>query len=97
MQCLFAGQRGPEVHLAGHVSEAGVCGDRVAVHVEPEDLGASRVGSEQSQEEPDGDRLSRTVRSEVPERLADGDIQVERIERVDIAEVLGQTFDADRG
>ena len=94
MQGLGSGERRPQRHLARDVREARVRGDRVAVRVETEDLRAPVGRSQQTEEQADRHGLPGTVRSEVTQRFADRDVEVERVQRLDVAEAFRQTFRA---
>ena len=97
MEGLGPGQRRPQVRLAGDVGEAPVRLDRLAVTVEPEDLGATRGRADEPEQEPDGGGLPGAVRSEVADDLARPDLEVEVSQRIDGAVALGEALGADRG
>src|SRR5262249_30218931 len=92
-QRLAAGERRPEVGLAGDVGEAAVDRRRVAPRVEPEDEGPTRRRPDETKEERDGRRLPGPVGAEVAEDLTRLDLEVEAVERdrgpVPLGELLG--------
>ncbi len=95
MNRLEPGERGPQAGLAGDVSEPPVCLDGLALAVEPEDLCPPRRRPGQPQEQADGGRLPGTVRPQVTDDLARGDLEVEADQRIGRTVALGQTLGAD--
>ena len=54
--------------------------DRLALAVEPEDLGPSLARPDQAEQQPDGRGLAGAVGPEVADHLALGDLEVEVVE-----------------
>ena len=92
---LGAGERGPEIGLAGHVGQAPMRLDRLASAVEPEDLGPAGARPGQPQEEANGGGLPGAVGPQVADNLTLGDLEIEVLQGVDVAVALGQTFGPD--
>ena len=68
--------------------------DGLALAVEAEDLAAPRRRLREPQQETDRRRLAGSIRAEVPDHLPRRDLEVEVVQRHDVAEALGQTFRA---
>ena len=67
----------------------------VAHGVQPVDLRSAAGGREQGGQDPDRGRLAGPVRPEQPEHRAGLDLEVDPLERLDVAEVLDERFCAD--
>ena len=61
-----------------------------------QDLGAARVGLQDGRQDADDGGLAGAVRAEQPEDGALCDLEVDAVERLDLAEPLGESFDDDR-
>ncbi len=94
MQRLPAGECRPQVLLAGHIGEVPVRGDRTVLAVQAEDLGPTGRRSDQSQQQSDSGRLTRSVGSEVAEDLAGPYLEGEISEHVHTAVTLGEPLRA---
>ena len=68
---------------------------RLAPRVAVEHRGRARVGAEQAEQHPDGRRLAGAVGPEEAVHLARLDLEVEAVERTDVAERLLQRRDLD--
>ena len=84
--------RGLEAHADAWLERVGATGDVDAQHAD-----LAIIGCPKPLEDLDGRRLARPVRSEQPEDLAPGDVEVDAIDSLDIAVALGQATDADDG
>jgi len=71
---------------------------RVRLGVETEDRRASSRGMDETEEQANGRRLSRAIRSEIPEDFVFSDSEVEPFQRELLAVLLGETdrLDGDR-
>ena len=69
---------------------------RIALDVDPGDLGAAAVGAEQGREDADGGRLPRSVRAQQGQHAAGRGPQVDAVERLDLAERFAQAASFDR-
>ena len=92
---LGAGERRPQTCLPGHIGQAPMSFDRLALTVEPEDLAASRSRADQPEQKANGGRLPRPVGTEVAHDLTSSHLEIEILERVDTAVVLGQPLGPD--
>src|SRR5207248_9898779 len=68
---------------------------RVACDVDPEDRGLALVGAQGRRQHPHGRGLAGAVGSEQSEHRARGDVEVDPVERHDVAEALAEAFDRD--
>ena len=89
---LGTGQRRPQVGFPGHVGEAPMRLDGLALAVEAEDLAAPRRRLREAEHETDRRRLAGSIGAEVPDHLPRRDLEVEMVERHHVAEALGQAF-----
>ena len=94
LEGLGAGERRPQVRLAGHEGQAAVGLDRLALAVQAEDLGPPLGRADQPEQQPDRRGLARPVRAEVADHLALRDLEVEVVEGGDAAVALGQPLRA---
>src|SRR6478735_10801445 len=85
----------PYAHIAGDVRDAPVDLDGVAPRLETEDGCLAPGLARESQQDPDRGGLARPVGSEEPVHLALVDGEVESVEGVDAAVVLGEAARAD--
>ena len=77
--------------LAGEPDPAAYLG-RVGQHVDAGDLGPAGVGAQQRGEDAHRGRLAGAVGPEQPQHGALGHLQVDAVERLDVAVVLDQSF-----
>src|ERR1700694_5942554 len=96
MQRLCARQRGPEARLAWHIRHPPMCFHRITLTVDAEDRRTPAGRTDQSEQEPDRRRLSRTVRTQIADGLTFSDLQVQRGQRIRLAEPLGELLYPDR-
>jgi hypothetical protein len=66
--------------------------DGLALAVEPEDLAPPFRRTDEPQKQTDGGRLAGSVRTQVADHLALGDLEVEVVEGGDLAVALGETL-----
>ena len=93
---LAAAQLRPQRHLARHVREPPVQGDRVAPRVAAEQPDGAGVGAEHPEQDADRRGLARSVRAEEAVDLAGADLEIEPVERPGGAEGLDESRDLDR-
>ena len=93
---LAAGQRRPQVHVAGDVGEPPVQRHRVGPRVAAEHPRLSPGLAQQPEQDADRGRLARPVGPEEAVDLAGGHLEVEPVERAEVAERLDEAGDLDR-
>ena len=96
-QQLRPGEVGVEGVLGWHVADVPPDLDAVGHAVEAQDGGATPRREDEVQERPDGRRLAGAVGPEEAEDLAALDLQVEVLDGMDVAVVLGQALRQDGG
>jgi len=87
---LLAAQAAELRHLARHVADLPLDGDRVALAVQAEDVRRAEGGADEAHETADGGALARAVGPEVAEHLLARDVKVEVEKAVPEPVVLGQ-------
>ena len=96
-QVLATGHVAVEADAVGHVADAALDLERAARRVEPDDPGlpGGRLG--QAEEHEDRRRLARAVLAEQAEDLAGADLEVEVVDRDEVAVALGQARESGCG
>ena len=94
---LGAGQSVVQVELAGQVADATMDRDRIGGRLDAEDLGAAGGRPDQVEQDAHRGRLAGAVRSQEPEDLALGDLQIEVDDPPVLPVGLGQSFGLDDG
>jgi hypothetical protein len=93
---LAAREVRPQRHVSGHVRQPTVQSGRVAPRVTAEELHVAAVVPEEAEQHPQRGRLAGSVGPEEAVHLAGGHLQVESVERENLAEGLDESVDADR-
>jgi hypothetical protein len=88
VQRLGAGQRRPQVRLAGDVGEASVRLDRLAMTVESEDLTVTTAGNEEAEQETDQRCLAGSVGTQAANDFADSYVELQVAQRLRVTKVL---------
>jgi hypothetical protein len=70
--------------------------DRLALAVEPEDLAAPGRGADEPEQQTDGGRFARSVRTQVTDDLALVDFEVEMVESGNVSVAFGEALRMDR-
>ena len=86
VNCLPAGEVGPQRDVPGHVGDEPMEIDGVDPRVAAKELHRAGVGAQQAQKYPNGGGLSRAVGAEEARHLAVGDRKIEPVERLGLPE-----------
>ena len=95
LEALLARERRPQQRLAGDVGQAAVRRHRVGPGIDPEHPRAAGARPVQTEEQPDGRRLSGPVRPQIAVDLTGGDRQVEPVEGERRPVALGEPLGVD--
>src|SRR5581483_1998221 len=77
VQRLGAGERGPEVHIAGDEGQRAVGGDGIGLAVDAEDLRPAGRGPDEPEQQPDRRGLAGAVGPEIAEDLTARHLEIE--------------------